>query len=116
MMKLCDLTLQEPLLKYRLPAVACPPPLLLQVTPILPSETGGQKKSMLFVVQYCVNPKLSGALRDLTMTLQLPKPLGQPTKVGQRYVIVLNCVVHLLWLSRLRCFTLQSTCCVWDGM
>ena len=73
--------LQEPLLKYRLPAVACPPPLVLQVTPVLPPETVTQKQSVLFVVQYCVNPKLSGSLRDVTVTLQLPKPLGQPTKV-----------------------------------
>ncbi|KAL3157615.1 hypothetical protein ABBQ32_012066 [Trebouxia sp. C0010 RCD-2024] len=71
----------EPLLKYRLPAVACPPPLVIQVTPVLPSEAESQKQSLLFVVQYCVNPKLSGALRDVTVTLQLPKPLGKPTKV-----------------------------------
>lgn len=73
--------MQEPLLKYRLPAVACPPPLVIQVTPVLPSEAESQKQSLLFVVQYCVNPKLSGALRDVTVTLQLPKPLGKPTKV-----------------------------------
>ena len=83
--------LQEPLLKYRLPAVACPPPLVLQVTPILPSETASQKESLLFVVQYCVNPKLPGALRDFTMTLQLPKPLGKPTKVCDCISSVLNC-------------------------
>lgn len=83
--------MQEPLLKYRLPAVACPPPLILQVTPILPSETGSQKQSLLFVVQYCVNPKLSGALRDVTMTLQLPKPLGKPTKVCQLIFNAFKC-------------------------
>ena len=60
-------------------------------------------KSMLFVVQYCVNPKLSGALRDVTMTLQLPKPLGQPTKVCQRNVDGINYVAHLPKLSRVHC-------------
>ena len=45
---------------------------------------------MLFVVQYCVNPQLSGALRDVTVTLQLPKPLGQPTKVCQRNINIVS--------------------------
>ena len=74
--------LQEPLLKYRLPAVACPPPLLLQITPLLPPESAGPKQAVLFVVQYCISPRLTGPLRDITMTLQVPKPLGQPSKVG----------------------------------
>lgn len=78
--------LQEPLLKYRLPAVARSPPLVLQVTPVLPSEAASQNQSVLFVVQYGVNPKVLGALWDVTMTLQLPKPLGRPTKASHRSV------------------------------
>lgn len=74
--------LQEPLLKYRLPAVACPPPLLLQITPVLPPESAGPKQAVLFVVQYCISPRLTGPLRDISMTLQVPKSLGQPSKVG----------------------------------
>lgn len=62
--------------------MACPPPLLLQVTPVLPPEADGPKQAVLFVVQYCVNPQLAGPLRDVTMTLQVPKALGQPSKVG----------------------------------
>ncbi|DBA86245.1 hypothetical protein WJX77_008239 [Trebouxia sp. C0004] len=75
---------KEPLLKYRLPAVACPPPLLLQITPVLPPESAGPKQAVLFVVQYCISPRLTGPLRDITMTLQVPKPLGQPSKVSSK--------------------------------
>ena len=90
--------LQEPLLKYRLPAVACPPPLLLQVTPVLPPEAAGPKQAVLFVVQYCVNPQLAGPLRDVTMTLQVPKALGQPSKVDKSTCVgtpLLACIVML---------------------
>lgn len=74
--------MQEPLLKYRLPAVACPPPLLLQVTPVLPAQSGGAQQSVLFVVQYCVSPHLRGVLRSATFTLQCPRILGEPKKAS----------------------------------
>lgn len=74
--------MQEPLLKYRLPAVACPPPLVLQVTPLLSSQSGSPQKGVLFVVQYHVNPQLCGELRSATFTLQCPRILGEPKKVS----------------------------------
>lgn len=73
---------QEPLLKYRLPAVACPPPLVLQLTPILPTQSSSPQKAVLFVVQYHVNPQLWGVLRGATFTLQCPRALGEPKKVS----------------------------------
>ena len=83
--------MQEPLLKYRLPAVACPPPLVLQVTPVLPSESATSKQSLLFVVQYCVNPRLAAPLRELALTLQVPKPVGQPGKVTFTFDTLATC-------------------------
>lgn len=73
----------ESLLKYRLPAVACLPPLVLQVAPVLP-ESGGANQSVLLVVQYGVNPRLAGHLRKVTFTLQVPKALGQPSKIAPK--------------------------------
>ena len=74
--------MQEPLLKYRLPAVACPPPLVLQLTPLLSSQSGTSQRGVLFVVQYHVNPQLRGVLRGATFTLQCPRILGEPKKAS----------------------------------
>ena len=84
--------MQEPLLKYRLPAVACPPPLVLQVTPLLSSQSGSPQKGVLFVVQYHVNPQLRGVLRSATFTLQCPRILGEPKKVSfSSFTLPMSC-------------------------
>lgn len=114
------MSLQEPLLKYRSPAVACPPPLVLQVTPALPPESAGPKQSVLIVVQYCVNPRLAGPLRDVTLTLQTPKPLGQPGKVtlsvhlcGSKAVVIHHVSGFAVFLQCQRC-TEDSLHCLFD--
>ena len=98
--------MQEPLLKYRLPAVACPPPLVLQITPVLSIRSSSRPKAVLFVVQYHVNPQLRGHLRSATFTLQCPRILGEPKKVHQSQYSV-----HIYLALAYGCVCLTSILC-----
>ena len=73
--------MQVAFLKYKLPAIACQPPLLLCLSLMAPAAPPGQPRQLLLSVQFAVSPILKGSFRKAVLDLDLPAALGQPQQV-----------------------------------
>ncbi|EIE21363.1 hypothetical protein COCSUDRAFT_56582 [Coccomyxa subellipsoidea C-169] len=69
---------QVPFLTYRLPALACAPPLLLRLT----AQHGA--KGTLLCVEIVASPNLPGQLSAVKLALNVPSVLGAPSKAKPR--------------------------------
>ena len=69
---------QAAFLQYRLPAVACPPPLLLRLT------ARGAARAVLLEARLAAAPGLPGPLEALVLDLDAPAALGDLAKVHDR--------------------------------
>ena len=73
--------LQVAFVKYRLPAIACQPPLLLCLSLMAPAAPAGQPRQLLLSVQFAVSPVLKAPFRHAVLDLDIPAALGQPQQV-----------------------------------
>ena len=77
---------QVAFLRYKLPAIACQPPLLLCLSLAAPRAVPGQPQQLLLLVQFALSPVLSAPFRQATLDLDVPASLGQPQQVRRQCV------------------------------
>lgn len=76
--------LQNPLLRYRLPAIACTPPVQLRLSaiPRNPGSQDGNKDHHLHVVlQWALSPTLATGIEQIVIEISAPVFLETPIKV-----------------------------------
>ncbi|KAK9788863.1 hypothetical protein WJX73_003471 [Symbiochloris irregularis] len=72
---------QAVFLRYRLPAIACHPPILLGLTATLGLGPEHSQAGVTLMVQYAISPTLTGSLRSATLDLDVPAGLGPASQV-----------------------------------
>lgn len=73
--------MQAVFLRYRLPAIACHPPILLGLTATLGLGPDHGQAGVTLLVQYAISPTLSGPMRSATLDLDVPAGLGPASQV-----------------------------------